>query len=379
MVKRFFVQTLILFVCFMIISEFAYGQSLSSKSSNTFNAYFLPYFQNWKMTSEGNNDQSISQFSMPLFVNIRPTENLRIWLVDAFSTSSYDSGNGENTSLSGISDAKIKASYSMFDRRFLVTLGANLPLGKGQLNNEEFGVANVLYNEILGFRVNKLGGGFDINAGLGYAESFGPWGLSISSSFLKRGSYQTAEESETKYKPGDEIGVVTALDMVTDTLILNGDLSYINYGKDKFDSEDSFKEGDELKARLITTYRLSPVAVSLSVTDTIRMKSQKLDLDGKFVAEEKNSHGNKLDINVLLQYLITRNLSISPLAGLTLVADNGYGENGAFIWNAGGAIQYLPTKNVIINLNAKSLMGNMKSGDIELSGFETGIVLIARF
>jgi len=376
--KRFYITILMLLVCLTFIGESAFGQTIFAGNSRTINGYFMPYFQSWKMDSE-ENTENVSQFSMPLFVNLRPTENLRFWLVDSFSTTSLDKGDNGSVSLTGLSDAKAKASYSMLDRKFLITLGANFPIGNGKLNADELDVANVLYNELLGFRVNKLGSGFDINAGLAYATSFGPWGLSLSSSYLLRGSYENIEGENTKYKPGNEIGVVTALDMVTDTFILNGDIGYIHYGNDQVADEDSLKEGDEIKAKLTATYRLSPFAIILSIADTIRMKNQIPDANNALIAEDENSHGNKLDTDILLQYLIARDLSVSPTAGMTFVAENGYGEKGAFIWNVGGVIQYLPAKNIVINLNTRYLMGNMNSGDLDLSGFETGLVLIGRF
>jgi len=376
--KRFYITILMLLVCLTFIGESALGQIIFAGKSGTINGYFMPYFQSWKMDSE-ENTENVSQFSMPLFVNLRPTENLRFWFADSFSATSLDKGDDGSVSLTGLSDAKAKASYSMFDRKFLITLGANFPIGKEKLNEDEFDVANILYKELLGFRVNKLGSGFDINSGLAYATSFGPWGLSLSSNYLLRGSYENTDGKDTKYKPGNEIGVVTSLDMVTDTFIFNGDIGYIHYGNDQVDDGDSFKEGDEIKARLMATYRLSPIAVILSVADTIRMKNQIPDANSDLIAEDENSHGNKLDTNILLQYLIARNFSVSPTAGMTFVADNGYGENGAFIWNVGGVIQYLPAKNIVVNLNTRYLMGNMNSGDLDLSGFETGLVLIGRF
>lgn len=378
MIKRFYISILVLFVCITFIGESAFSQVISTESSKTVNAYFMPHFQNWEMKSN-ENTESINQFSMPLFVNLRPTDNLRLWFVDAFSTASLDKGDGEKTSLAGISDAKVKASYSMFGNKFLVSLGANLPTGKEKLNKDEIDVANILYNEILGFRVNKLGSGLDVNAGIAYATNFGTWGASIASSYLKKGSYENVEDSNSKYKPGDEISVIGAIDMVTDTAMLNGNLAYIHYGNDQFDEESQFKEGDEIRIKATAIYRLNPLIVALSVADIIRMKNKILDENNELVAEDSNSHGNRLDANILFQYLINRNLSITPSTGITFVADNGYGENGSFIWNLGGSIQYSLNKNANFNISIKSLMGNMKSGDVDLSGFEIGTVLIAKF
>lgn len=374
MVRAIFLSLLIL--CILIESS-AFGQAIFTSGSQLVNVYLLSYLQNWKLDSQ-NESKSLNQFSLPLFVNIRPTNNLRFWLIDSFSTSSLDK-NGNKVNLNGISDTKIKASYSMFDNRFLLTLGANLPTGKAELDQKELEVANFLYNEVLGFRVNKLGTGLDINAGIAIAMDSGPYGISVSTSYLRRGSYTNVTGNTSDYKPGDELGIVTALDLITDKAVFNGDLSYTRYGSDEINGTKSFKEGDELKGKILVTFRLDPVILGLSLADSIRMKNQIASSNITLTTEENNSHGNKLDASLIGQYLITRQLSISPLTGITFLANNGYGKSGAFVWNAGGSIQFAPNRNASFSLNAKYLKGNMESGDIDVSGYEVGAIIVARF
>jgi len=366
----------LLILCILIESS-AFGQAIFTSSSQPINVYLLPYLQNWKLDSQ-NESKSVNQFSLPLFVNIRPTNNLNFWLIDSFSTSSLDK-NGEKIDLNGISDTKVKASYSMFDNRFLITLGANLPIGKSELDQKELEIANLLYNEVLGFRVNKLGTGLDINAGMAVAMDSGPYGISVSTSYLRRGSYINVKGNTSDYKPGDELGVVTAFDLITDKAVFNGDVAYTHYGSDDANNIKSFKEGDELRGKILVTFRLDPVILGLSLADTIRMKNQIASSNGTLTAEENNSHGNRLDASLIGQYLITRQFSISPLTGITFLANNGYGKSGAFVWNAGGSIQFAPNRNASFSLNAKYLKGNMESGDINVSGYEVGAIIVARF
>ena len=94
MVRAIFLSLLIL--CILIESS-AFGQAIFTNSSQPVNVYLLPYLQNWKLDSQ-NESKSVNQFSLPLFVNIRPTNNLKFWLIDSFSTSSLDK-NGEKIDL----------------------------------------------------------------------------------------------------------------------------------------------------------------------------------------------------------------------------------------------------------------------------------------
>ncbi|MEK7399798.1 MAG: hypothetical protein AAB116_22890, partial [Candidatus Poribacteria bacterium] len=78
-------------------------------------------------------------------------------------------------------------------------------------------------------------------------------------------------------------------------------------------------------------------------------------------------------------------LSINPLAGVTIISNNGYSESdasfkgSAFVWNAGGAIQFIANKDLSININAKYLKGNMEGGNTDISGFEVGSIILIKF
>jgi hypothetical protein len=378
--RAFYITAFIL--CFIFSCPFAFGQVIFTGSPQAVNVYSLPYMQNWKIDNQSIS-KTISQFSLPVFVNIRPTENLRLWLVDSVAMSSLDN-NGVSSSLNGVSDAKAKVSYSIFDQKLLFSLGANLPIGKTQLDSSELEVANLLYNEVLGFRVNRLGEGLDFNAGMAFAANTGTLGLSLSTSYLRKGSYLSIKDSKVEYKPGDEIGVVGAMDVITDKALVNADVGYTKYSNDEIDGITSLKEGDEIRARFSSSFRFDPIILGLSLSDTYTLKNEILQ-NNVLTAEPSNSHGNRIDANLIVQYLITRQLSISPLAGVTIISNNGYSEGDAgfkgkaFVWNAGGAIQYVANKDVSINVNAKYLKGNMDGGDTDISGFEVGAILLAKF
>ncbi|MGB9595701.1 MAG: hypothetical protein ACPL7B_05420, partial [Candidatus Poribacteria bacterium] len=328
--------------------------------------------------------KSVQQFSMPIFVNLRPTEDLRFWLVDSIAISSLDN-NGAKSDLNGINDTKAKVSYSIFDQKLLFSLGFNLPTGKEKLDNKEIEVANLLYDEVLGFRVNKLGSGFDINAGVALAMDMGAFGLSLSSSYMRRGSYISMENGQSKYKPGDELGITTAIDVVRDSALINADIGYTRYTADEVDGVSILKEGDEIKGRFFTSYRLDPIILGVSIADTYRLKNKNANENNELITETENSHGNRIDANLITQYIITRQLSINPLAGITFISNNDYSEEDAnfigssFIWNAGGALQFIPNKNSTININAKYLKGNMKGKDTNISGYEFGTIILIKF
>jgi hypothetical protein len=360
-----------------LIGSTAFGQVIFTSNPQAVNTYFMPYLQNWKLDSQSES-KSVSQISLPLFINLRPTDNLRLWIVDSFSSSSLDKS-GEKNSLSGISDTKIKASYSMFDQKFLFTLGANLPIGKADVDPKELELANLLYDEVLGFRVNKLGEGFDLNAGVAMALDSGPFGESWSLSYLRKGSYTNVKGNTSDYKPGDEFGFMWTFDMITSKTTLNMDIGHTRYGSDEVNGVKSFKEGSEIRGKILVKYRVDPVILGLSLADIFRMKNQIEGANNKLTAEEKNSHGNRFDTTLTSQYLISRQLSVTPFTGLTTVADNGYGKGGAFIWNVGGSIQFAPNRDSSVSLNVKYLKGNMESGDVDVSGFEVGSVILVKF
>lgn len=381
MTRAYYVTAFI--ICFIFLADTAFGQIIFVDRPKTVNIYSLPYLQSWKIDGQ-EASKSIQQFSLPIFVNLRPTENLRFWLVDSVAISSLDN-NGVKSDLNGISDTKAKISYSLFDQKLLFSLGVNLPTGKEKLNNKEIEVANLIYDEVLGFRVNKLGSGFDINAGIAFAKDMGAFGVSLSSSYTRRGSYINIEEGRSKYKPGDELGITTAIDVIRESLLINTDIGYTRYTADEVDGTPILKEGDEMKGRFFFSYRLYPIVLGISFSDTYRFKNQNANENNELIAEASNIHGNRIDANLITQYIVTRQLSINPLAGIMFISSNGYDKTeinfigSSFVWNIGGALQFTPNKNSIININAKYLKGNTKGGDNNISGYEFGAIILIKF
>ncbi len=371
-------MSLVMILCGTIVSAKAEGQAMFASSSDRVCVYSLPYLQSWKLENEGS-EKNISQFGMPVFVLIKPIDNLSFWFIDSVSSAELDGNHGEEIRLGGFSDAKAKFSYSMFDQSLLVTLGLNLPVGKAELSQNHMRIADLLYNEALGFKVNKLGSGFDVNAGMALVLDLGPLGLSIAPNYLRRGSYTALKDSDLKYKPGDEFWIVTALDAIGDSAELKSDLAYIHYGPDRVDGEEKLKQGDEIIGRVFITYRAEPVVLIFSAVNAIRMKNHVLSESGNLILEEKNSNGNKLDANITGRYFITRSLSVSSSTGAAFLSKNGYGEESAFIWNVGAGIRFSTGNNVSFDYSIRMLKGSMENGDLNVSGLELGAILAAKF
>ncbi len=120
-------------------------------------------------------------------------ENLSLWINDSVAYSKIEWDDGGTSSLNGIGDLKTKISYSMFNNRILTTLGMSFPIGLSRLDKDQIEVANVIYDEVLGFNVNKLGGGFEFNPGIVFAMDSGAIGTSVSASYLLKVVIKTSK------------------------------------------------------------------------------------------------------------------------------------------------------------------------------------------
>jgi len=372
MFKVKYILYAVLLLCLTCLNSIAVGQVLIPGDPKPVSIYTLPYFQSWDL-----GEDKITQFGLPVFVHVRPIENLSLWFNDSAAFSNLSRNADDSSNLGGVSDTKLKISYSMFDKKFLATFGINFPIANTELDQDQFEAAKAIYDEALGFRINKMGGGLDINSGIAFAANTGPIGLSLAAGYLLRGSYKTMKGADYEYKPGDELSVTATMDFVRNMLSLNGSLAYTNYGNDEMDSEGRFKQGDEIKGRALIGYKAEPIAITISIVDAIRMKNQVFSEEGNLVTEESNSHGNSLDTFIITQYIINRHFSIIPLAGLTFLSENGYGENSAFIWSAGVGLQFLPNTNSSININGRILKGDIRKNNA--SGFDMGISAILKF
>ncbi len=163
----------------------------SRDAANVFGAG--PSYRSWDIEDIGTT--TISQFHFPFSQTVPLGRWASLVAAGAYARTTLKLENGDEASLSGITDVRLKGIYRPMGRA-QVSIGVNLPVGKETLvqgsggteagalralhegddggAHHEVEVAQAMWSPILGFRTKRMGAGFDMEFGVGYAAPHSP-------------------------------------------------------------------------------------------------------------------------------------------------------------------------------------------------------------
>jgi hypothetical protein len=210
-------------------------------------------------------------------------------------------------SIAGPTDTKVRVATRFLEDQVLVTLGANLPTGKLDLDEEEYEAARVLVAPALGLAMPVLGNGASYTAGVVAARQLGGASVALGASYERRTSYSpvgglVAGLPSLRYQPGHAARV----SLMANGLVRGGEMR-AGLSVDAFGSGRSGSTDTDEGAPIPHDFRLGPVftgewhwrlptrrfrALQLSVVDRFRMRYEE---DGEAVA---GSDANYLDVAV---------------------------------------------------------------------------------
>lgn len=195
-----------------------------------------------------NDDQGITEWSVPIRATIPLRENLQLSLRGSFASATGD----ELETVSGLSDAQASLSYvrQVGEGSVIVSAGVNAPIGKQELTLDEFTTATLLSQNVFDFRVPGFGQGLGLATGATWAVPVGEdVVLGLGGSFRYQGGYTPLEGMASNYNPGNEVLVTGGLDYrLNRTSALSGDVSITLYGTDQVGDVDQFEAGNKLSA-----------------------------------------------------------------------------------------------------------------------------------
>lgn len=272
-------------------------------------------------------DNQIMQISVPLTFVYPVNEKL---LLDITASPAFNSMNtGIDATLGGLSDTRLRGSYLLNERNFLITFGLNLPSGKRSLKVDEFSVASVLAIHALDFQVPVLGQGFEVNSGIVKAFDLNRMVIGVGAGFLFRGPYQPLDGADFDYDPGEEISLSAGVDYdIGRKNKLMMDLSYTLYTTDRIQSKPVFQSGNRLSIQA-TAYFPGEVWSHLIFLNN-RLKGKNQIGSGDLVPERLNSNGNEMDLTAMTL------LSYSPRTSFRAAVEGKFYSNNQL--NTGGAI-----------------------------------------
>ncbi|MGB9595087.1 MAG: hypothetical protein ACPL7B_02295 [Candidatus Poribacteria bacterium] len=321
---------------------------------------------------------TVSQFSSPTAIKLPLGQNLAIDVASSFVMSS--SGNSK---LTGITDVKARAVAMLFKDTIMLNAGINVPNGKSDLDIEETAVSMLLSDKALGFKYNRLGEGLDISFGGGFAQAVGGITFGAGAGYIIKGEYIYAEDSEIKYKPGDQFNITGGFDINTGSILLRTDGTFTKYKFDTNDGKEAFKEGQRIAITESAIMSNERIGLVLSGRYINRGKSEwlpQVDLPFGYMPDKKISklYGDQVDFNAALSLQVVKGFNFKFLGESTLVAKNEDKNNDARVFGFGGGFIVRSSKGSFLDLTGKYYIGNSNNNEVDLKGFSamTAIRLI---
>jgi len=324
-------------------------------------------FRSWKVKESGA-ETTISQWALPVYIHYPVSNQLTLRITESVSFSSLKN----RGSLNGLSDVKVKASYRMMEDSVLLAASLGLPIGKNSLDDEQAEVAHELYTDALDFGVTRLGEGIVLNLVAATAREVGPVVAGAGAGYLLKGAYETTFDVDTQYNPGDELDLTGGLNWKGEQIYLRTDLVYTLYTADEVDDKEFFKQGNQLTAAMRFTYRPQPILMSFSIRDTMIGKNDYPNPGGELETEEKNTHGNRLNLDFIFGYAVNEPMTLHGIFSVNKIGKNGYDENDAGIFTFGAGMRYA-LNGVVLNTGLNFSTGSRNDDDISGFGFDLGV------
>ncbi len=316
----------------------------------------------------------VTQVSTPMSLKLRLSNNASVVVYSAFARTEVgpDSSGAAKRTLSGVTDTRAKLFLHTGSTVF--SAGVSLPSGKHTLTSDEDLVASALSTDVFGFRVRRMGEGFDAQAGLTHALEAGDNGaLALGVSYLYRGSFKPVDGSELSYRPGSELSASAGYDFNTPSTLLRLDAAVRVYTKDQSDGVPVFRQGTAfvLEERWVarTTGRITN---DLALHQVLKGSSEFFSGSTGSTSAGTTENGSSFGAAERLEIQLGRATRFAALAEGDFYGKSDTGYDSAHLLSFGGELAWLPASTATVRLMARALTGSADPGSVKLSGFDVG-------
>ncbi|HEX7048896.1 MAG TPA: hypothetical protein VF188_01690 [Longimicrobiales bacterium] len=193
--------------------------------------------------------ERVSLATFPFAARVRPSDRIEVELSGAFARGSLARTDGSSATISGWTDTRIRAAFSLVDGRATVGITGLLPTGKATQTADEVAVAGVVASDLLPFRISNWGTGGGIGLNTTLAVPVRGFGLGVSAGYTMMREFEPLDESERVYRPGDEFQLRIAADRTFGSAVKGSlVLGLRRYADDALDGESFFEPGNRYEA-----------------------------------------------------------------------------------------------------------------------------------
>lgn len=339
--------------------HFIFSEQISQKLKNMHFGTEI-YYQFWK----SDNDK-IAQFTFPVtyFYSLNNRCQLYSVCTPLYSTLSNES----DYHLGSISDIKLGGRLLVFNNRWTVTFGLNLPSGKNQLNQEELKTAQILAVPAFNFRNSDPGQGFNIQTGICSAAQFKNFLIGWGAGFILRGGYHPFSQSSGIYNPGDELCVTLGGKAGS----WKGDLLLIFPGTDTWENKKHLKPGSRIIIKI--QYFKEFNRINLKFMGTHRIKTEdKLFSNSVLLPQRIIAQRSQFEIKSIIGYKLLHENLVRGILDVRHGSQTQFDGGGALIMGIGTGGDIQITSDIWCSAELIFYTGNVMINDrkIKTSGVE---------
>jgi len=246
----------------------ASAQSIFDSSVRT-----APQFLQYRITSPVS--ETISEFTIPIFVVIPASSALNFDIATAYATARVQPNGSsveQRSSISGLTDTQIRANLMLGTDFVVLTAGINLPTGKETASDAEQLAAFRIGNDFLAFPISNMGTGFGATAGVAVARPVGSWNLGFGGSLRQSAAYDpivASSGARPRFQPGNEYRARFGVDHPFGTGRFAVGLTYSKFGNDNLDNS-LYNTGDRYVTQMGFNNSLGGANVVLNAWDLYR-------------------------------------------------------------------------------------------------------------
>ena len=159
----------------------------------------------------GGVEKTISELVVPIAGMVTFGERFSIDVATAYANARVEitgSGARQTSTIAGLTDTQLRASYMFGADAVVLTAGVNLPTGRSTADSAEFLAAGQIANDFLLFPIGGFGSGLGGTMGIAVARPLGAWNVGAGASYRLSTAfepYEYADGSKARYEPGDEV------------------------------------------------------------------------------------------------------------------------------------------------------------------------------
>jgi hypothetical protein len=329
-------------------------------------------FTSWSLDEDGSTTD-LTQFATPVRGFLPLGDNSEAMIYFDNSSNKLETAAAE-AKLSGLGDLRLQLSKSFSEDHFVAGLGINLPTGKHALDTEEETlVLNMLAQNYLSMPMRRFGQGLGITATLGAAQMVYGWRCGAGLSYQYNGKYDPYE-NVSDYDPGDVISVNAGLDRQFGQAIVALELVFSAYAADKLDGDEVFKQSTQVSAGLGVTHDTERHRVNGSLGYLARGRNDLFTGDDSRL----KIYGNEFRVGASWLVKPSMSVAIGPTAEFRSIAANDLDFGSSSVIQVGLLSGFEMSESLSLDVGGRYYTGTVDGGDIDLTGLQLNIGIVAR-